>query len=190
MKKLLIASLVTLSALANAADYASVDVDHVVSKQGYASSQAQYVRLGKEVAGLQLGVQSRTAVVSTGGMYNSLETTVGKNVAGFTPFVGMGFDNGLNGAKGADYRYTLAGVTTGAGISVKLQSSFGGNTNADWKDANSASITGNGWVYIRMNVQNSTDQALLPLADVGRLYLTTGAGSSLTVDAAYVLQGL
>ena len=116
MKKLLIASLVTLSALANAADYASVDVDHVVSKQGYASSQAQYVRLGKEVAGLQLGVQSRTAVVSTGGMYNSLETTVGKNVAGFTPFVGMGFDNGLSGPKDGDFRYTLSGVTTGTGV--------------------------------------------------------------------------
>ena len=116
MKKLLIASLVTLSALANAADYASVDVDHVVSKGGYASSQAQYVRLGKEVAGLQLGVQSRTAVSENGGMYNSLETTVGKSVAGFTPFVGMGFDNGANGAKGSDYRYTLAGVTTGTGV--------------------------------------------------------------------------
>lgn len=116
MKKLLIASLVSISALAQAADYASVDVDHVRSGQGYSNSTAQYVRLGKEVQGLQLGVQSRTSVSSAGGMYNSLETTVGKNVAGFTPFVGMGFDNGLNGAKNGDFRYTLAGVTTGTGV--------------------------------------------------------------------------
>ena len=115
MKKIF-AILALATGTAFAADYASVDVDHVVSKGGYASSQAQYVRLGKEVAGLQLGVQSRTSVSENGGMYNSLETTVGKNVAGFTPFVGMGFDNGLNGAKNGDFRYTLAGVTTGTGI--------------------------------------------------------------------------
>ena len=99
-----------------AADYVSVDVDHVKSNSGYASSTAQYVRAGKEVAGLQLGVQSRTSVSSNGGMYNSLETTVGKSISGFTPFVGMGFDNGLNGAKNGDFRYTLAGVTTGTPV--------------------------------------------------------------------------
>lgn len=116
MKKLAIAALASLAFAATAADYASVDVDHVKSNSGAASSQAQYVRLGKEVAGLQLGVQSRTSVSENGGMYNSLETTVGKSVAGFTPFVGMGFDNGLNGGKGSDFRYTLAGVTTGTGV--------------------------------------------------------------------------
>ena len=46
-------------------------------------------------------------------MYNSLELTAGKAVSGFTPFVGMGFDNGTSGAKNGDFRYTLAGVTTG-----------------------------------------------------------------------------
>ena len=116
MKKLAIATLATLAFAAQAGDFASVDVDHVKSNSGGASSQAQYVRLGKEVAGLQLGVQSRTATVQSGGLYHSLETTVGKSVAGVTPFVGMGFDNGLNGGKGADYRYTLAGVSTGTGV--------------------------------------------------------------------------
>jgi hypothetical protein len=116
MKKIFAILALAITGTAFAADYASVDVDHVVSKGGYASSTAQYVRLGKEVAGLQLGVQSRTANVETGGLYQSPETTVGKNIYGFTPFVGMGFDNGLNGAKGADYRYTLAGVTTGTPV--------------------------------------------------------------------------
>ena len=116
MKKLAIAALATLALSAMAGDYASVDVDHVKSGSGAASSQAQYVRLGKDVAGLQLGIQSRTATVQSGGLYHSLETTVGKSVFGVTPFVGMGFDNGANGAKGADYRYTLAGVSTGTGV--------------------------------------------------------------------------
>ena len=126
MKKLAIATLATLAFAAQAGDFASVDVDHVKSNSGGASSQAQYVRLGKEVAGLQLGVQSRTANVQSGGLYQSLETTVGKSVFGVTPFVGMGFDNGLNGAKGADYRYTLAGVTTGAAVPVIGGSVVGG----------------------------------------------------------------
>ena len=113
MKKLLAIAALAASFGAMSADYASIDVDHVKSNSGYASSQAQYVRVGKEVAGVQLGIQSRTSVSSAGGMYNSLETTVGKSVAGFTPFVGMGFDNGLNGGKGSDFRYTLAGVKIG-----------------------------------------------------------------------------
>ena len=126
MKKLAIAALASLAFAASAADFVSVDVDHVKSNSGAASSQAQYVRFGKEVAGLQLGVQSRTANVQSGGLYQSLETTVGKSIAGFTPFVGMGFDNGLNGAKGADYRYTLAGVSTGAAVPVIGGSVVGG----------------------------------------------------------------
>ena len=116
MKKIFAILALAITGTAFAADYVSVDVDHVQSKQGYADSTVQYVRAGKEVAGLQLGLQNRTSVSSAGGTYHSLETTVGKSIAGFTPFIGMGFDNGLNGAKNGDFRYTLAGVTTGTGI--------------------------------------------------------------------------
>lgn len=83
-----------------------------------------------------------------------------------------------------------ASVTAGAGITAKLQSSFYGQADADWRDGNSVSISGNGWVYIRMNIQTSGDQALLPLSDVGRVVVTTGAGSAVTVVAVEVLQGL
>lgn len=83
-----------------------------------------------------------------------------------------------------------ASVTAGAGITAKLQSSILGGAEADWIDGNTVSITGNGWVYIRMNVQVTGDQGKLPLADVGRLVLTTGAGSAATVTEAYVCQGL
>ena len=80
-----------------------------------------------------------------------------------------------------------SGVTAGAGITAKLQSSL---TGVDWLDGNSVSVTADGWFYIRMNVQTSGDQAKLPLGDVARLVLTTGAGSSVTVDSIYVCQGL
>ena len=139
MKKIAIATAIALAAgLASAADYVTVDIDHVNSKQGYADSTVQYVRAGKEVAGLQLGLQNRTSVSANGGTYHSLETTVGKNIAGFTPFVGVGFDNGLNGAKNGDFRYTLAGVTTGTpvaggyllgGVKTRLTSTEANMTN-------------------------------------------------------------
>ena len=83
-----------------------------------------------------------------------------------------------------------ASVTVGGGITAKLQSSILGGAEADWLDGNTVSITGNGWFYIRMNVQVAADQAKLPLADVGRLVLTTGAGSAATVTEAYICQGL
>jgi hypothetical protein len=82
------------------------------------------------------------------------------------------------------------GLTAGAGITAKLQSSFYGQTGADWVDGNSVSLTGNGWFYIRMNVQTSADQAKLPLGDVGRIVVTSGAGSAVTVSELLVLQGL
>lgn len=83
-----------------------------------------------------------------------------------------------------------ASVTAGAGITAKLQSSFYGQADADWQDGNSVSVTGNGWFYIRMSIQVSSDQTKLPLADVGRIVVTTGAGSAATVTAVEVLQGL
>ena len=83
-----------------------------------------------------------------------------------------------------------ASVTAGAGITAKLQSSIYGDANADWMDGNTASITGNGWVYIRMNVQASGDQAKLPLGDVGQVVVTTGVGSAVTISDVLVLQGL
>jgi len=116
-KKIAIAAVIAASAsLANAADYVSIDVDHVKSLQGYGESQAQYVRAGKEIAGIQYGLQSRTSVADSGGMYNSLELTAGKNFKAFTPFVGVGHDNGANGAKGQAYTYGLVGATAGTQV--------------------------------------------------------------------------
>jgi hypothetical protein len=113
MKKIFAILAVAISGTAFAADYVSVDVDHVKSNQGYANSTVQYVRAGKEIGGIQAGIQSRTAVSASGGMYNSLELTAGKAIGSITPFVGWGHDNGANGAAGAGYNYGLVGATTG-----------------------------------------------------------------------------
>ena len=118
MKKL-IALLALASSTAFAADYVSVDVDHVQGRQGASNSQAQYVRAGKSIGDMQLGLQSRTATVDGGGMLNSLEATVANNkinLGGITPFVGVGHDNGFNAARGAAYTYGLVGATYGVKV--------------------------------------------------------------------------
>jgi hypothetical protein len=118
MKKL-IALLALATSTAFAADYVSVDVDHVTGRKGAGDSTAQYVRAGKQIGDLQLGLQSRTATVDGGGMLNSLEATVANNkiaLGGITPFVGVGHDNGFNGARGAAYTYGLVGATYGVKV--------------------------------------------------------------------------
>lgn len=116
MKKIFAILAMGLASSAFAADYVSVDVDNVIGRQGQSNSQAQYVRAGKGFGNYQLGLQSRTATVDGGGMLNSLEATVANTKVGFagvTPFVGVGHDNGFNGARGAAYTYGLVGATTG-----------------------------------------------------------------------------
>lgn len=117
MKKIAIATAVALAAgLASAADYVSVDVDAVTGLKGAQNSTAQYVRAGKSFGDYQLGLQSRTANFKNGGLVNSTEVYGSKNsinVAGVTPFVGVGHDNGFNGVKGSPYTYGLVGATAG-----------------------------------------------------------------------------
>lgn len=115
IKKIAIATFALAAGIASAADFVSVDVDHVKASNG-AASQAQYVRAGKEIGGIQYGLQSRTSVANEGGMFNSLELTAGKAIGGLTPFVGVGHDNGLNGAVKAGYTYGLVGATAGAQV--------------------------------------------------------------------------
>lgn len=121
MKKIAIATLATLAFAASAADFVSVDVDHVTDRGNSTKSIAEYVRAGKEINGVQYGLQSRTARYSDGsGLYNSLEVTAGKNlgVAGLTvtPFAGVGYDNGKNGQVGGTYTYELLGANVGKAI--------------------------------------------------------------------------
>jgi len=116
MKKIFAILALATFGTAFAADYVSVDVENVKGLKGASDSTAQYVRAGKQLGDYQLGLQSRTATVQGGGMFNSLEVTVANNKIGFagiTPFIGVGHDNGLNGANNGQFTYGLVGATTG-----------------------------------------------------------------------------
>ena len=109
MKKLLAILALVATGSAFAGGWVSVDVDHVSGQQGAKNSVAQYVRAGTELAGLNMGLQSRTGRnVDGSATFNSLEVTAGKAMGLVTPFVGVGRDNGAG-----SYNYGLVGVTAG-----------------------------------------------------------------------------
>jgi hypothetical protein len=111
MKKFAIAILSALSFGAFAADFVSVDVDHVNGRKGGSDSTAQYVRVGKGFGDYQVNLQQRTAKLTDNTLLNSTELTVANNKVGFagiTPFVGAGHDYG-----NSSYNYGLVGATTG-----------------------------------------------------------------------------
>lgn len=113
MKKFIAIMAVAASGSAFSADYLSVDVDNVTGRKGQANSTAQYIRAGKEISGIQFGLQSRVANIdNNGGTLSSLELTAGKNIGGFTPYAGVGHDNGLNG--NSPFNYGLVGGQYGA----------------------------------------------------------------------------
>lgn len=118
MKKIAIATILAVASLtASATSYLSVDVEKVSGRDGAGDSAAQYIRAGKEIGGIQYGLQGRTATLDNGGMFSSVEVTAAKkglSFLGLSPFVGVGHDNGFNG--GASYNYGLVGATTGAKI--------------------------------------------------------------------------
>lgn len=115
MKKILAILAVAISTAASAGSYLSVDVDNVLGRKGSGDSTAQYIRAGKEIGGIQYGLQGRTATMKdNSGMLSSVEVTAANNslnVAGITPFVGVGHDNGFNA--GTPFNYGLVGATYG-----------------------------------------------------------------------------
>jgi hypothetical protein len=118
MKKIFAILALAISGTAFAADYVSVDVENVLGHTSAGNSTAQYIRAGKEIGGIQFGLQGRTATMkNNSGMWSSVEVTAAKSsikVLGITPFVGAGHDNGFNG--GTPYNYGLVGATTGAKV--------------------------------------------------------------------------
>jgi hypothetical protein len=137
MKKIAIATLMSLTAMVSmAANFVEYDVDHVKDTTTKAISTAEYIRAGKELAGLQLGLQGRTGIYHNGaGTFSSLETTVGKKIGMFTPYVGYGYDNGPSGKPASKYDYGVVGVNAGmpAGPGFAI---VGVKTRVNWNDAN------------------------------------------------------
>jgi hypothetical protein len=115
MKKLLAILSLTLTSSAFASGFMSLDVDKVNGLGGSKDSLAQYVRAGKSFGDVQMGLQSRTAQIRDGGgLVNSVEVTSSHkavSLLGITPFVGVGYDNGFNGATNKSFQYGLLGAT-------------------------------------------------------------------------------
>jgi opacity protein-like surface antigen len=118
MKKIAIASALALAAFAaSAANFVQVEQENVVGRQGQGGSAATYLRASKDLGDYSIGLQSRTARFDTGGIANSLETTIANNkvsILGITPFVGVGHDFG--GTTTTGYNYGLVGATTGVKV--------------------------------------------------------------------------
>lgn len=120
MKKFAIASILAVASIAaSAADFAQVEQENVIGRQGAGNSAATYLRAGKDLGNYTLGLQHRTARFDAGGTASSLEGTLSNkkvSVLGITPFVGVGHDFGgaTNAATG--FNYGLVGATTGAKI--------------------------------------------------------------------------
>ena len=136
MKKTLLAlSLAFATISASAANFVSVDVDRVKDDKTNVVSHAQYVRAGVDAYGLNLGLQVRTATFNGGGMLNSVEGTVGKQVGLVNVFGGMGHDNGFNG--GRSFQYGLLGASAGMPLGP-VYGYAGVKTRVNWNDANPA----------------------------------------------------
>jgi len=136
MKKTLLAlALATSAVTSHAADYVSFDVDQVKDTRNKAESTAQYFRAGKDMAGMNVDIQVRTAVFDKGGMLNSVEVTAGKNIAGLNAFGGVGYDNGFNGKVNGDFTYGLVGLKAGAPVGP-LFTFAGVKTRVNWDNDN------------------------------------------------------
>lgn len=84
-------------------------------------------------------------------------------------------------------KIVASGVTVVGTITAKLQTAIGG----DWVDSKTATISGNGNFYIKLAVENSSDQTYLPLLNKARIVITTtNAGDAVTVSSIMVLQAL
>jgi hypothetical protein len=134
MKKTIATLSIALAAIgAQAGNFVSLDVEHVMSDSGGAPGQAQYLRAGKDVSGLNLGLQVRTSALDGGGLSNSIEGTVGKNFGPINMFGGLAHDNGLNGS--GSYQYGVVGASISAPVGP-FTSYAGVKTRVNWEDSN------------------------------------------------------
>lgn len=110
--------------------------------------------------------------------------------ASLTSAISREFPISYGGSRNIVVAAKVTALTVGSGVTLALQSSvFGTSGDEEFITAkSSAAVAATGWVYIRMNVENTTDQATMPLSDVGRVVAITTAGASVTVSDVLVLQ--
>jgi hypothetical protein len=118
--------------------------------------------------------------------YYSLAAPLAVGASATNTAVSKEFSITAAGAKYLVIAVDVSSVTAGAGITAKLQTAIG----SVWADSKTAAVTADGRVYIKLLADNSSDQTFLPLLSKGRVVITTGAGSAVTVDRVYVIQEL
>jgi hypothetical protein len=102
----------TLTNVVSAADYVSVGLSNSKDVITGKYSDVQYIRAGKEINGLQYDLQSRVALSSDKGMFNSIDVTVGKSISNITPFIGVGKTESMTSTGLKDYKYGVVGAKT------------------------------------------------------------------------------
>lgn len=69
-------------------------------------------------------------------------------------------------------------------VDLKLQTAV----SDSWVDVKTATTSAAGYAYIRVNVQNTADQAVLPLLGKARVVATTGVGEDIVVSNVWFFQ--
>jgi len=122
MKKILttLALIVSISS-ASAANFIEFAYDNVHADPSSKDGAAQTIRIGKDVGGVNLGLQAKSRTVEAGGIKSSVEANVGKefNLSGIVvkPFAGIGHDDGT-GKTSTGFEYGLVGIAAGTKINV------------------------------------------------------------------------
>lgn len=158
MKKLLLAlSLVASVGVAQAANFVSFDLAKVKNTDTNAKSTAQVLTAGKDMFGLNFGLEARNQVLDNGGMFNRVEVTAGKKLLKhFDTFLGFGHDNGFNGAKNGSFQYAVVGT----GLSHKVGpfvGSAGVKTRLNWESDNPKQTLGFVGLALPVNKQLSVN---------------------------------
>lgn len=154
MKKLLLAvSLFASVGVAQAANFVSFDLEQVKNQDSKEKSTAQVLRAGKDMFGLNFGLEARNQVMDNGGMFNRVEVTAGKKLLKhFDTFVGFGHDSGFNGAPHGSFQYAVVGT----GLSHKVGpfvGSAGVKTRLNWDSDNPKQTVG--FVGLALPVKNN-----------------------------------
>lgn len=136
MKKLLLTLALAVSSSAFAAGFVELALDSSQVEPRSKDYASQTIRAGTTIGDkTTVGFQSKTFVVDAGGLANVFEGYVGRRFDGipFTPFVGVGHDNGMNGAVGKSYNYGVVGATYATKVSAF---NVGGivKTRVNWED--------------------------------------------------------
>lgn len=123
-----------------------------------------------------------------------------KKLPSLQPIVGVVTEQSIaefgvtdGGSKNLRVSIRCSGVTVVGSIAAKLQMAVTSNdTYVDLAGANaSVSITADGIVHLRQNIEVAADQPNMPLLKHLRVVLTTtNAGDEITIDNVYLLQQL